>query len=164
MDKKRTRALLTDLIQMDIVNCKLVKHLDEMGIDIHAYALGIERVVFGLMDLEDRPDTDEIFERYMTEHSVIMNMDIKRDIAKIEQLAKSLYETLDFYAQQDVARELPEDTREQIKAGRASYRECNKDGKHSGLFLLKIHGIEYVVTQETLNWFDKSKATVPHAT
>ena len=154
---KAEAYIITDLIQMDIVNCKLVNHFQLMGVDLENYALGIDRIVFELMDIQDRPDTDEIFERYMDEYEGVMQMSIKQDSNKIEQLAKSLYNMLDAYAQQPVAKKLPTDTRQQILAGMVSYRES----EIVGLFNLEIHGIDYMATPETLTAFEKGGAKVP---
>jgi len=154
---KAEAYIITDLIQMDIINCKLVNHFQLMGIDLEDYALGIDRIVFELMDIQDRPDTDEIFERYMNEYESVMQLSVKHDSSKIEQLAKSLYNLLNAYAKQPVAKVLPTHTRQEILEGRVSYRES----EILGLFYLEVHGKEYIVTPETLNRFEESGAKVP---
>ena len=149
-------SIITDLIRMDIINCKLVNHFSLMGVELEQYSLGIDEIVFELMDIQHRPDTDEIFERYTEEYKAIMEWDLKYDRTKFELLAKSLYKMLDLYAQQPVAKELPPDTRQQINEGKVSYRDC----EIVGLFYLEVHGKEYIVTPETLNWFEQIGAKI----
>lgn len=59
------RAILTNLIKQDLINWKMIHSLQNMQVRADDYQLDIGSIIFEMMDLEDRKNVDEIFEKYM---------------------------------------------------------------------------------------------------
>jgi len=87
----RQTYIIIDLITIDLINHKLINSLEAMQIQAELYQLGIDRPIFELMQLQDRPDVDDIFNQYYDQSEAIMSLDLKHDRHKIQQLAMDLY-------------------------------------------------------------------------
>jgi hypothetical protein len=58
------------------------------------------------------------------------------------------------FPQQD-NNELPSDTQQQVNEGKVTYRGCGISGKNAGMYKLKVHNKEYIVSLDTLKSFEK---------
>ena len=89
------RAIVTSLIKQDLINWKMIHLLQNMQIRADDYQLDIGSIIFEMMDLEDREDVDEIFEKYLELSKPILKLSISQSNRKIDVLADKIYDYLE---------------------------------------------------------------------
>ena len=73
----------------------MIHLLQNMQIRADDYQLDIGSIIFEMMDLEDREDVDEIFEKYLELSKPILKLSISQSNRKIDVLADKIYDYLE---------------------------------------------------------------------
>jgi len=94
------KAVMIDLIKQDLINYKLIDSLRDIQINAEDYTLDIGRIVFEIMDVEEREDVDEIFEKYIEMSKPILVMYAVQSNKEIDVLAAKIYDYLEKCSQQ----------------------------------------------------------------
>ena len=89
------RAIVTNLIKQDLINWKMIHSLQKVQVHAEDYQLDIGSIIFEMMDLEDRKDVDEIFEKYVELSKPILKLSTSQSNRKIEVLASKIYDYLE---------------------------------------------------------------------
>nr|WP_294860037.1 hypothetical protein [uncultured Fluviicola sp.] len=88
------RAIVTNLIKQDLINWKMINALQNRQVRADDYQLDIGSIIFELMNLEDRKDVDEIFEKYVELSKPILKLSTSQPNRKIDVLASKIYDYL----------------------------------------------------------------------
>lgn len=88
-------TIIINLIKQDLINCKMINSLQKMQIRADDYQLDISSIIFEMMDLEDREDVDEIFEKYVELSKPILKLSASLSNRKIDVLASKIYDYLE---------------------------------------------------------------------
>lgn len=93
------KAIVTNLIKQDLINWKMINSLQNMQVRADDYQLDIGSIIFEMMDLENRKDVDELFEKYMELSKPILKLNVSQSNRKIDVLATKIYDYLEQYCQ-----------------------------------------------------------------
>ncbi|WP_300667002.1 hypothetical protein [Fluviicola sp.] len=89
------RVIVINLIKQDLVNWKMINLLQRMQIRADDYQLNIDSVIFEIMDLDNRENVDEIFEKYVEMSKPMLKLTIGQSNRKIDALAVKIYDYLE---------------------------------------------------------------------
>lgn len=92
------RAIVTNLIKQDLINWKMINSLQKMQVRADDYQLDIGLIIFEMMDLENRKDVDELFEKYIEMSKPILKLSASQSNRKIDLLAAKIYDYLESVA------------------------------------------------------------------
>ena len=92
------KAIVTNLIKQDLINWKMIRLLQSMEVRADDYQLDIGSIIFEMMNLENRKDTDEIFEKYMEMSKPILKTKASQSNQKINLLASKIYVYLESFS------------------------------------------------------------------
>ncbi len=87
--------IIINLIKQDLINWKMIQLLQNMQVRADDYQLDIGSIIFEIMDLEDRKDVDELFEKYVEMSRPILRLMVGQSNRKIDVLASKIYEYLE---------------------------------------------------------------------
>lgn len=89
------KAIVTNLIKQDLINWKMIHSLQKVQVRIDDYQLDISSIIFEIMDLENRKDVDEIFEKYVELSKPVLKLSPSQSNRKIDVLASKIYDYLE---------------------------------------------------------------------
>lgn len=93
------RLIVTNLIKQDLINWKMINLLQKTQIHADAYQLDIGSIIFEIMDLDNRENVDEIFEKYVEMSKPMLKLIVGQSNRKIDMLASKIYDYLEQYHQ-----------------------------------------------------------------
>jgi hypothetical protein len=91
MHPKKKKQLILSLIKDDLINAKLLRGLNKVGLDADKYCLFLSGTIFDLMGYPNTERSDEIFSEYikLTERSD--GIDIRETPNTLDGLAHEIY-------------------------------------------------------------------------
>ena len=89
------KNIIINLIKQDLVNWKMINALQKMQVHADDYQLDIGSIIFEIMNLENRGDVDEIFEKYVELSKPILKLSASQSNRKIDILASKIYDYLE---------------------------------------------------------------------
>ena len=93
-------TIIINLIKQDLVNWKMIHSLQKVQVRADDYQLDIGSVIFEMMNLNDREDVDEIFEKYVEMSKPILKLSVSLSNPKIDVLASKIYDYLEGISQE----------------------------------------------------------------
>ena len=91
--------IIINLIKQDLINWKMIHSLQKVQVRVDDYQLDIGSIIFEIMDLENRKDVDEIFEKYVEMSRPILKLTANQSNKKIDILASKIYDFLEQFGQ-----------------------------------------------------------------
>ncbi|MNU76015.1 hypothetical protein D3C71_655580 [compost metagenome] len=88
-------TIIINLIKQDLINWKMIHSLQKVQVRADDYQLDIGSIIFEIMDLENRKDVDEIFEKYVEMSKPILKLSVSQSNRKIDVLASKIYNYLE---------------------------------------------------------------------
>ncbi len=88
-------TIIIDLIKQDLINWKMINLLQNMQVRANDYQLDIGSIIFEMMNLNDREDVDELFEKYVELSKPILKLSTSQSNRKIDVLAAKIYDYLE---------------------------------------------------------------------
>lgn len=92
------RVIVINLIKQDLVNWKMINLLQRMQIRADDYQLDIGSVIFEIMNLDNRENVDEIFEKYVEMSKPILELHSNQSNIEIDLLATKIYVYLESFS------------------------------------------------------------------
>lgn len=89
------KTIIINLIKQDLINWKMISLLQKTQIRADDYQLDIGPIIFEMMGLENRKDTDEIFEKYVEMSKPILKTRASQSNRRIDLLASKIYDYLE---------------------------------------------------------------------
>lgn len=89
------RDTITNLIKQDLLNWKMISSLQKMQIHATHYQLDIGSIIFEMMDLNNRKNVDELFEKYIEMSKPVLKLTADQSNRKIDLLASKIYDYLE---------------------------------------------------------------------
>ena len=89
------RIIITNLIKQDLINWKMINLLQKMQIRADDYQLDIGSIIFEIMDLNNRENVDEIFEKYVEMSRPMLKLIVGHSNRRIDVLAYKIYDYLE---------------------------------------------------------------------
>lgn len=89
------KAIIINLIKQDLINWKMINLLQKMQIRADDYQLDIGYIIFEIMDLNNRKDGDELFDKYVEMSRPILKVTTNQSNRKIDLLASKIYDYLE---------------------------------------------------------------------
>ncbi|WP_294675719.1 hypothetical protein [uncultured Fluviicola sp.] len=89
------REIVTNLIKQDLIHWKMINLLQNMQVRADDYQLDISSIIFEIMDLNNRENVDEIFEKYVEMSKPILKLSPSQSNRKIDVLAAKIYDYLE---------------------------------------------------------------------
>lgn len=93
------KTIVINLIKQDLINWKMINSLQKMQVRADNYQLDIGQIIFEMMNLENRKDVDEIFEKYVEMSKPILKISAHQSNRKIDLLASKIYDYLEQFDQ-----------------------------------------------------------------
>ena len=87
------------MIKQDLINWKMIHLLQKMQIRADDYQLDIGSIIFEIMDLNNRENVDEIFEKYVEMSRPMLKLIVEQSNRKIDVLADKIYDYLEQFSQ-----------------------------------------------------------------
>ena len=78
----------------------MIHSLQKVQVRADDYQLDISSIIFEIMDLENRKDVDEIFEKYVEMSKPILKLSANQSSQKIDVLASKIYDYLEGISQE----------------------------------------------------------------
>ena len=97
MKPEKRKKLILSLIKDDLINCKLVNSLNDMGLCADIYLLHLSETVFKLMGFNESKETEATYEYYMDLTQRAKHIDISQSSKSFDDLALEIYTTLKYY-------------------------------------------------------------------
>lgn len=94
-----TKPLILSLIKDDLINSKLVNGLNELGLDASKYFIHSSNTAFKLMEFQNHPFEEELFEHYLVLSAKVKDLDISESHAALDALSLEIYDELDLKIQ-----------------------------------------------------------------
>ena len=95
VEKEKTltcnKLIITNLIKQDLINWKMIHSLQKVQVRADDYQFDIGSIIFEMMNLEDRKDVDEIFEKYVEMSKPILKLPASQSNKKNDLLASKIY-------------------------------------------------------------------------
>jgi len=91
LDPEALKETIISLIRDNLIHTKLLNGLSALGLHADDYSVHLSQTIFNLMDFEDTPETDRIFEYYLTLIDRINKIDFIKQPQLLDQLARSIY-------------------------------------------------------------------------
>lgn len=88
-------TIIINLIKQDLINWKMIHSLQKVQVRADDYQLDIGSIIFEMMDLENRKDVDEIFEKYVEMSRPVLKLIVGQSNRKIDVLASKIYDYLE---------------------------------------------------------------------
>lgn len=92
--------IIINLIKQDLINWKMIHSLQKVQVRADDYQLDIGSIIFEMMNLEDRNDVDEIFEKYLELSKPVLKLSVSQSNRKIDVLASKIYDYLEGVSQE----------------------------------------------------------------
>lgn len=89
------KTIVINLIKQDLINWKMINLLQKMQIHADDYQLDIGSIILEMMNLENRKDADEIFDKYVEMSKPMLKLTIGQSNRKIDALAVKIYDYLE---------------------------------------------------------------------
>ncbi|WP_343635205.1 hypothetical protein [Fluviicola sp.] len=93
------KTIIINLIKQDLINWKMIYSLQKMQIRADDYQLDIGPIIFEMMDLENRNDASEIFDKYVEMSKPILKTKANQSNRRIDLLASKIYNYLESLSQ-----------------------------------------------------------------
>jgi hypothetical protein len=93
------KNIIINLIKQDLINWRMIYLLQKMQIRADDYQLDIGPIIFEMMDLENRNDANEIFDKYVEMSKSILNTKASQSNRRIDLLASKIYDYLESLGQ-----------------------------------------------------------------
>jgi hypothetical protein len=93
------KTIIINLIKQDLINWKMINSLQKMQIRADDYQLDIGSIIFEILDLNNREDVDEIFEKYVEISRPMLKLIVGQSYKKIDALAAKIYDYLAQFSQ-----------------------------------------------------------------
>jgi hypothetical protein len=94
MNTINTKEIVLSLIKDDLTNTKLTLGLDELGLDAELYLLNLPDTIFLLLEIEDNPKGEELFEHYLSLKEKVQTINLKTENNVLDKLSSEIYEEL----------------------------------------------------------------------
>ena len=94
MKAKEQKKLILSLIRDDLINCKLVNGLNEIGLHAENYFLHLSSTIFHLMGYKDDAYGEAVYEHYLMLTKRTRHIDISESHATLNDLVKEIYHEL----------------------------------------------------------------------
>jgi hypothetical protein len=91
MSPKKKKKLILSLIKDDLINSKLLRGLNRVGLDADQYCLFLSGTIFDLMGYENSKRSDEIFSEYIKFTEQGDKVDISGSPNEMDNLANEIY-------------------------------------------------------------------------
>lgn len=91
MGKIHKKKLVLSLIKDDLINSKLLRGLNKVGLDADHYCLFLSGTIFDLMGYKNNESSDEIFSEYIKLTEQSDKIDIKETPNTLDGLANEIY-------------------------------------------------------------------------
>lgn len=88
-------SIIINLIKQDLINWKMIHSLQKLQVRADDYQLDISSIIFEMMNLNDREDVDELFEKYVELSKPILKLSASQSNRKIDGLASKIYDYLE---------------------------------------------------------------------
>jgi len=92
------KVIVINLIKQDLVNWKMINSLQKMQVRADDYQLDIGSIIFEIMDLDNRKNVDEIFEKYVEMSRPMLKLIVGQSNRKIDLLASKIYDYLESFS------------------------------------------------------------------
>lgn len=92
--KPKKQALILSLIKDDLINCKLVHALKDIGLNADDYLLNLSSNIFNLMGFEDTPQNEANYKYYLDLSQRVKYIDISKARERFDELALEIYTEL----------------------------------------------------------------------
>lgn len=92
--KAKQKHLILSLIKDDLIHCKLVYALNNMGLQADGYLLDLGGSIFKLMGFEDSPEDERIYEYYLALTQRARYIDVLKMRERIDELALEIFTEL----------------------------------------------------------------------
>ena len=89
------REIVTNLIKQNLINWRMINLLQKMQVRADDYQLDIGSIIFEIMDLDNRENVDEIFEKYVELSRPVLKINVDQQNRKINLLASKIYDYLE---------------------------------------------------------------------
>ena len=93
------KVIVVNMIKQDLINWKMIHLLQKMQIRADDYQLDIGSIIFEIMDLNNRENVDEIFEKYVEMSRPMLKLIVEQSNRKIDVLADKIYDYLEQFSQ-----------------------------------------------------------------
>ncbi|MNK08285.1 hypothetical protein D3C87_262150 [compost metagenome] len=87
-------TIIINLIKQDLINWKMIHSLQKVQVRADDYQLDIGSIIFEIMDLDDRKDVDELFEKYEEMSKPMLQLYTSQSNDQIDVLASKIYDYL----------------------------------------------------------------------
>lgn len=94
------QAIVTNLIKQDLINWRMISLLQKMQVRADDYQLDIGSIIFEIMNLDNRKDVDELFEKYLEMSRPVLKLIASQSNGKIDILASKIYDYLEQFRSQ----------------------------------------------------------------
>lgn len=88
---KPREKLIISLIKDDLINTKLIRGLDELGLDSGKYFLHLSDTIFMLIGIKENKKGEKLFEHYLALKHKVRFIDITKSYEALDNLALSIY-------------------------------------------------------------------------
>ncbi len=88
-------SIIINLIKQDLINWKMINLLQNMQVRADDYQLDISSIIFEMMNLDNRENIDEIFEKYVELSKPVLKLSVNLSNRKIDLLASKIYDYLE---------------------------------------------------------------------
>jgi len=89
------KTIIINLIKQDLVNWKMINLLQKMQVRADDYQLDIGSIIFEIMDLSNRENVDEIFDKYVEMSRPVLKLIVGQSNREIDALAAKIYDYLE---------------------------------------------------------------------
>lgn len=89
------KLVVINLIKQDLINWKMINLLQKMQVRADDYQLDIGSIIFEIMNLDNRENVDEIFEKYVELSRPVLKINVDQQNRKINLLASKIYDYLE---------------------------------------------------------------------
>ena len=91
MKAKKEKELIISLIKDDMINAKLVRGLNALGLDAGNYFLHLSETIFSLIGFKDDEKSEGLYEEYLLLTKQAMPVDIAESDEPLDALALEIY-------------------------------------------------------------------------
>lgn len=89
------REFILSLIKDDLINYKLVRTLNDLGLNADAYHLHLSETIFELMGLNRLKDSEVLYKRYREMLDKVKGIDLVKDSEELERLTLVVYRSIE---------------------------------------------------------------------
>lgn len=92
------KIIVINLIKQDLINWRMINLFQKMQINADDYQLDIGSIIFEIMDLDNRENVDEIFEKYVEMSKPMLELYTSQSNTEIDLLAAQIYYYLEGFS------------------------------------------------------------------